>query len=161
MESSIRSTCLINVLYMISIFITRSIFYAGKLLYKYFQYQSHLISSRESYENSLPIIFFEHCFSMTVETISLLSKLERTSLLARKTPQDARTFWKTSLSNLTSSPIKGLAVDLADTSGQVQTSYTSNSGDQTKIQNFAKSLNGASRGLVSTVQILLKGQNQC
>lgn len=96
---------------------------------------------------------------MAVETISLLSKLERTSLLARKTPQDARTFWKTSLSNLDSIPIKGLAVDAANTSSHVRTSYVSNNEDQTKIQNFAKSLNGASRGLVSC-RLLLNGQAQ-
>ena len=87
---------------------------------------------------------------MTVETISLLSKLERASLLARKTPQDARAFWRTSLSNLESTPIKGLAFDLANASPQVRTYYASNSEDKFKIQNFAKSLNGASRGLVSS-----------
>ena len=96
---------------------------------------------------------------MTVETLSLLSRLERTGLLARKTPQDARTFWKTSLSTLTSTPFKGLAVDLAAAGAQVRTSYTSDSEEQTKIRNFAKSLNGASRGLVSC-RPRLKGQTQ-
>lgn len=88
---------------------------------------------------------------MTITEIeSLRLKVDRPSLITRKAPEVAGSFWKTSLADLTAVPIIGLAIPLAPTGTRVQTTSTLSSKDQVKVQDFAKTLGGASKGLVSS-----------
>lgn len=99
---------------------------------------------------------------MTItEMESLCLKVDNHSLVTRKAPEVAGSFWKTSLADLTAVPIIGLAIPLAHTGTRVQTTSTLSSKDQIKVQGFAETLNGASKGLVSSPFIpVLKHQTR-
>ena len=78
-----------------------------------------------------------------IDSVALVSETSE-----QKTHDLAEIFWKTNLSKLTTAPIYGLASKVTDNESRLQIHSPFESKDLIEIQKFARTLNGARKGLV-------------